>query len=219
MELQTVLIRLAMAVLCGGLIGVEREKKKRPAGLRTYILVCTGATLVMMTSEYIFSAFHTGDPARMGAQVISGIGFLGAGTIIVTSQSRVRGLTTAAGLWAAACMGLAIGIGFYTGALVACLLILVVMGGLYRFDTRIMTKSSVMSIYVEFEQIPDITHFMIYVKEQGVKIHDLEINRREAVSENGVVVLFSLRLPQKRAHAEWISELGMVEGVRFIQEV
>ena len=104
-------IKMALALICGGVLGIERGRKKRPAGFRTYMLVCLGATLVMMTNEHICHAYGTGDMARMGAQVVNGIGFLGAGTIITTGHNRVKGLTTAAGLWAAACIGLAIGSG------------------------------------------------------------------------------------------------------------
>ena len=99
-------IKLLLALFCGGLLGIEREQKKRPAGFRTYMLVCVGATLVMITNEFLGTRYAGIDPTRMGAQVISGIGFLGVGTIIVTGDNRVKGLTTAAGLWATACVGL-----------------------------------------------------------------------------------------------------------------
>lgn len=117
---------LVMAAVCGGLIGTEREIKARPAGIKTFSLVCVGAAMVMTTNEYIYIniAGATGDAARMGAQVISGIGFLGAGTIMVTSNNRVRGLTTAAALWVTASIGIAIGTHFYTGAVIGTVLIL-----------------------------------------------------------------------------------------------
>ena len=101
-------LRIFSAVLLGGLMGLERGLKNRPAGMRTYMLVCVGACLIMLTNQYIFQMFGSGDPVRMGAQVISGIGFLGAGTIIVTRRNQIKGLTTAAGLlalpWASASM-------------------------------------------------------------------------------------------------------------------
>ena len=116
LNLVSTVVRLALALLLGGMLGIERGRKRRPAGLRTYMIVCIASSLVMITSQYMAEVFGTGDPARMGAQVISGIGFLGAGTIMITSR-QVKGLTTAAGLWAAACIGLAVGIGFYAGAI------------------------------------------------------------------------------------------------------
>ena len=111
-------LRIFSAVIIGGLLGLERGLKNRPAGLRTYMLVCVGACLIMLTNQYIYQVYGTGDPVRMGAQVVSGIGFLGAGTIIVTRRSQIKGLTTAAGLWAAAGVGLTLGIGFYEAAVV-----------------------------------------------------------------------------------------------------
>ena len=113
----TILIRLILAVIFGGIIGLERASKRHAAGFRTYILVCLGATLAMITNQFICEKSGQGDYARLGAQVISGIGFLGAGTILVTSKNQIKGLTTAAGLWACACMGLSIGIGYYTLAI------------------------------------------------------------------------------------------------------
>ena len=114
-----VVCRILAALLIGGILGMERGMKNRPAGLRTYMLVCVGSCLIMMTNQYIYQLTGVGDPVRLGAQVVSGIGFLGAGTIVVTRRSHIRGLTTAAGLWAAAGVGLALGIGFYEAALVA----------------------------------------------------------------------------------------------------
>ena len=124
-------VRLILATVCGGMIGIERGRKHRPAGFRTHMIVCIGAALTMVLSVYISDMIVNVwkleesqikiDVSRLGAQVIHGIGFLGAGTIIVTGRQQIKGLTTAAGLWASACMGLAIGAGFYIGALVACI--------------------------------------------------------------------------------------------------
>jgi putative Mg2+ transporter-C (MgtC) family protein len=102
LDFVTTLVRVGIAMLLGGLLGLERTRKRRAAGLRTYILVCVSSTIVMMTAQFMLGRFGNTDPARLGAQVISGIGFLGAGTIIVTGVKQIRGLTTAAGLWAAA---------------------------------------------------------------------------------------------------------------------
>ena len=129
-------LRVALALLIGGSIGLERGSKNQPAGFRTYMLVCLGAALVMMTNQHISERFGLGDPSRLGAQVISGIGFLGAGTIIVTRNNRVRGLTTAAGLWSAACIGLALGIGFYEGAVVVGMAILLIMTVFQKLDHK-----------------------------------------------------------------------------------
>ena len=96
----SIALRIVIAVLCGGALGLERGMKNRPAGMRTYMLVCVGSCLIMLTNQYLFQVTQAGDPMRLGAQVVSGIGFLGAGTIVVTRHNRIKGLTTAAGLWA-----------------------------------------------------------------------------------------------------------------------
>lgn len=131
-------LRLLLAVLFGGVIGLERDVHRHTAGFRTHILVCVGAALAMLTNQYISDVWGSDtDPARIGAQVIAGVGFLGVGTILVTGRTHIRGLTTAAGLWASACLGLAVGIGFYEGALIGAALILIVLGLLPRLEQRI----------------------------------------------------------------------------------
>ena len=110
----SVMFRILVAVLFGGLIGLEREYKRRPAGFRTHILICLGACMTTMTSQFLsFTMGYAVDLSRLGAQVVAGIGFIGAGTIIVTRQQRVKGLTTAAGLWSCAILGLTVGAGFF----------------------------------------------------------------------------------------------------------
>lgn len=123
--LLSITVRMLLAVVCGGIIGIEREYKRRPAGFRTHILICLGAAMTTLTSQYLYLNMHYfTDMARLGAQVVAGIGFIGAGTIIVTRRQRVKGLTTAAGLWASAIIGLSLGGGFYEGGIFATLLIL-----------------------------------------------------------------------------------------------
>lgn len=215
----SVTVRLVLSLLCGGILGVEREKKKRPAGFRTYMLVCMGAALVMITNQYITEVYGGTDPARMGAQVISGIGFLGAGTIIVTGRNRVKGLTTAAGLWAAACVGLSIGIGFYTGAVVGCVLIFVIMAMLQRLDDWVMASTKTINLYVEFDRMADVGTFLKFVKEQGFHISDLEITRANGVEERGTAILCTLRLAKKKPHTEILQMLSDAEHVRYVEEL
>ena len=137
-----VILRLVLAVLLSGLVGLEREAKGRAAGLRTHMLVCAGSCLMTLTGVYLMDAYPTVgiDPTRMAAQVISGIGFLGAGTIIQFRDS-VRGLTTAAGLWAAAGVGLAVGAGFYVGAIAATFIVLLVLVALRDVELRVREKN------------------------------------------------------------------------------
>lgn len=212
-------VRLALAMLCGGVLGMERGKKNRPAGFRTYMLVCVGATLVMLTNQYICMKYGTGDPARLGAQVISGIGFLGAGTIIVTGRNRVKGLTTAAGLWACACVGLAVGIGFYSGAIIGCTLILVVMSVLHRMDDRMTANTRTLDMYMEFQKMSDLGAFMSKIKNFGMKISDIEMTKSNTTEDVGVAVLMTLKLEKKRPHTEIIELLSQIEGVKYIEEI
>ncbi len=167
------LIKLGVTTLLSGFIGYEREHSHRPAGFRTHILVAVGSALVMLTSVYIFeSQGMTGDVTRMSAQVLSGIGFLGAGTILREGFS-VKGLTTAASLWAVACIGIAVGSGFYAGALVATIVIYLTLNSLKRFIVRGSTGKL---IFVEIKdvgtQIPIITKT---IKQCGGKIHSMEV--------------------------------------------
>ena len=134
------IFRLLLALLCGGVLGIERGRKKRPAGFRTYMLVSIGAALVMMTNEFISIEYSSGDPARMGAQVISGIGFLGAGTIIVTGHNQVKGQQRQQ-VYGLQRIGLAIGVGYYAVAIISCILIFAVMSLLHSFDERVTAST------------------------------------------------------------------------------
>ena len=134
----TLCIRTLLALICAGVIGFERDAHGSAAGLRTHILVCIGAMIAMSTGVFT-ATYISGDASRIGAQVVSGIGFLGAGTIMV-NRGHIKGLTTAAGLWTSACIGLAIGTGFYEAAIVGSIAVLIVERWLKRLKKRIMRK-------------------------------------------------------------------------------
>ena len=218
-DLLTIFVRLALAMICGGILGMERGKKNRPAGFRTYMLVCVGATLVMLTNQYLCEVYGTGDPARLGAQVISGIGFLGAGTIIVTGRNRVKGLTTAAGLWADACLGLAIGVGFYSAAIIGGVLILLVMSALHRMDDIMLANTKNIDLYLEFHKMSDLGMFMSKIKEYGMKISEIEMTKSNGTEDVGVAVLLTLHLEKKKPHTEIIALLSQMEGVKCLEEI
>lgn len=138
----TVVIRTVLVIICAGAIGYDRDKHGANAGFRTHILVCLGAMLAMTTGQFAGAMYEGIDVTRIGAQVVSGIGFLGAGSIIVTRDKTITGLTTAAGLWASACIGLAIGIGFYEGAIVGSIAIYFTEHVLRRISTSVKNKLS-----------------------------------------------------------------------------
>lgn len=213
---QAVVLRILLAIIFGGALGLERTRKRRAAGFRTHILVCIGATLVMMTGQFIHENIGGSDPARLGAQVISGIGFLGAGTILVTGAHQIKGLTTAAALWTSACMGLAIGIGFYFGALVMCIANLAVMTLFNLVQERYVSRSNYIRLYVIFESIQNITDFLELSKEHDIKIDDFETMRSPVGS--GVAVLFNMKFEEKKTHAEVIEMIRPCVGIVSLEE-
>lgn len=219
LNLVTILVRVVLALIIGGVIGLERESKKQPAGFRTYMLVCLGASSVMMTNQYIAEYFGTGDPSRLGAQVISGIGFLGAGTIIVTRRSQVRGLTTAAGLWSAACIGVAVGIGFYEGAVIVGGAILLVMTLFQKIDYLLMANARVFQLYTNFTGTEALNRFVEKCRVCELKVVDLQISKTGKYEENGIVAMITLRRMKKSSHVEVIQQLGDVEGLKYIEEI
>ncbi len=208
-----------MSVIIGGALGFEREQKRHPAGFRTYILVCLGAALVMMTNQYVFETFHTGDVSRLGAQVISGIGFLGAGTIIITGRNQVRGLTTAAGLWASACIGLAIGIGFYAGAIVGGIAIFFVMTVLQRLDESMRVKSKRLDLYMEFDTPGGLGSLINIAKENNMEISNIQVIKNKATGKKATSVLLSVKTKQNQSHADVLQILECAAGLNFIEEL
>ena len=158
-NLYSVLFRILLATFIGGCIGSERGRHGRAAGLRTHILVCLGSTLSVMLGIYSVQVLGLGgDPLRVSAQVVSGIGFLGAGTILTRGNSHVTGLTTAAGLWATACIGLAIGIGFYSGALIGWLVMTLAITLFTRLE-RSVKQHHVDTYCVELADISRVKNF------------------------------------------------------------
>ncbi len=226
------MLRLAMAMLFGGLIGLERERKRRAAGFRTYMLVCLGATLAMLLGQYEELMINTvwaemlaglgvkADVARFGAQVVNGIGFLGAGTIIVTARQEVKGLTTAAGLWASACTGLAIGAGFYEGVLLAFVMIVLCIMAFPVLEDLTVANGRNMNIYVEFERLDDITEIIRQIKEQKIKVVEVDIDREKTrgVQQRPNAIL-TMRLPSRQSHTAILAEVARLQSVCAIEEI
>ncbi len=216
LNLVSVLFRIGLAIIIGGALGIERERKNQAAGFRTYILVCLGATMVMMTNQYVYQVFEIGDPVRMGAQVISGIGFLGAGTIIVTGKNKIKGVTTAACLWAAACSGLAIGIGFYEGAILCGLVILIIMSVFQAFDVWTRKKSKFIDVYIEYDSQIPFSCFLEHAKENNFEVINFQIH--QDMSKNTSYTL-TISSNTRRSHAEMLLILNEATGVNYIEEL
>ncbi len=223
-----VILRLAVASICGGAVGIDRGRKHRAAGFRTHMLVCMGAALTMVLGTYLTVmiqseawgldpvAFRT-DVSRFGAQVINGIGFLGAGTILITGRQQIKGMTTAAGLWASACMGLAIGAGFYFAALLCCFFIVVTIVVFSKLETWILAHSRNVNIYVEFSDTDDLAQIIEKIKEQEVRIFDIEITK--ATGNSYPHAVFYLQLPRRKSHTRVVTAIAHVKNVRVIEEL
>lgn len=217
--LLAVVLRVIVSVIIGGLIGLERGLKHRPAGLRTYMVVCLGACLIMLTNQYVCQVYGTGDPVRMGAQVVSGIGFLGAGTIIVTRRNQIKGLTTAAGLWAAAGVGLAIGIGFYEAAIAGGLAIFTVMTLLQKMDNRMHRSTKVLEVYVELSGDCALGDFLRDVRSRDIDVRET-IREHDTETADGIRAYFSLlRLKTRQKHVDVLDDIRNIPGVVYLEEL
>lgn len=229
LNIWTIAIRLGLSVLIGGILGLERGAKSQAAGFRTYILVCLGSAMIMMTNQYVSELYQDGDPTRMGAQVISGIGFLGAGTILVTDRNRVRGLTTAAGIWTAAAVGLAIGIGFYVGALAMAVALIMTMTLLDPWKRRIQKKTRILDCYVILDSVEAFKRLLEYCSRNQIDIIDIQNgfgdiepdpnNEQHLSANSGVGYYLSLRLKERRSHTKFKQEISEIEGVMYIEEL
>ena len=213
-----VALRILMAVILGGLLGLERELKNRPAGMRTYMLVCSGACLIMLTNQYIYQLFGTGDPVRMGAQVVSGIGFLGAGTIIVTKHSQIKGLTTAAGLWSSAGVGLALGVGFYEAAIVGSFAVFFVMTLLQKMDNQLHRRSRQLEAYIELDAI-SLGDFLRTMREADIEVSDMQRESAEESSDGVRAYVATLKGKQRQNHQELMEKVLAIPGVKFVEEL
>jgi len=217
--LGSIVLRMVLSLILGGVLGLERGMKNRPAGFRTYMLVCLGASLVMMTNQYIYITYNKGDIVRMGAQVISGIGFLGAGTIVVTGRQQIKGITTAAGLWTAACCGLAIGIGFYEGAILGGVTVFVVMSLMDKVETIFRKKSPLMDIYLEYTGKKNFSTLLGEVRARGLEITNIQMNKNHFANEGELCLIINVESKEKRSHADILAILTSIDGVDYVEEL
>lgn len=203
-------IRLVLSLVLGGIIGLERETTNKPAGFRTHILVCMGSAVIMLTSIFIFSQFQgktNVDPTRIPAQVVSGIGFLGAGTIIREGAS-VKGLTTAASLWAVSAIGLAIGAGFYYGATLATFMMLLTLVTFNKLDQLILKKRFLQMLFVVIDDSPgQLGKIGSCLGEMNISIRNIKM---ESLDENRLMI--TLMIPK-------INRLEFEEIKQKLQEI
>ncbi len=216
----SVAFRLVLSCVFGGIIGLERGQKRRPAGFRTYMLVCLGSALAMMTNQFTLMIIGSGvDVSRIASGVISGVGFLGAGTIIVTRNQQVKGLTTAAGIWASASMGMAIGIGFYSGAIVGFILIVLSMTLLHKVDNFVYSSSKVMDLYIECQDARYIKEIIKYLRSQNIQVSTMDIIKNKSAVDASVCIIMTIKQASKGTHEKIVDELTNMEEISFIEEL
>ena len=214
--------RILIAGICGGLIGYERNNRLKEAGIRTHLIVALAAALIMVVSKYGFSDVTTLkgvalDPSRIAAQIVTGVGFLGAGMIFVRNQT-ISGLTTAAGLWASACMGLAIGAGFYECVVLAFLLIFLCIRLLPPLENLMVERARNMNLYVEFSSLDDVGAIIGRIKSQGAQIYEVDIERGTEESHLRPSAVFTIRLDHAVHHAQVMAAISELENVTTIDE-
>lgn len=218
-------LRLLLAVLVGCVIGVEREKKNRPAGMRTHVLVCVGAAIIAIVESLIVAdtmTLNLNNPnntgigvsyGRMSAQVISGIGFLGAGTIFI-SQKKIAGLTTAASLWNAACLGIAIGMGYYLIAIVGCAIVMITLTLLQR----VVHVNAVKHVEIKFiHRVETIAFINDYFQSIGVHVLDIDFHVENKGKYNLYTNIYTLDMQGKTTYKDIVnklSEYANIQGIR-----
>lgn len=211
----SVLTRILMAVVLSSIIGIEREKHGRAAGLRTHILVCLGATIASMTGVYITKTLNSGDVSRIAAQVVSGIGFLGAGTILVKNKSVITGLTTAAGVWAVGTIGIALGYGFYEGAIMGAIVAAVVTGKLGSFDKDHFAKGRDINLFVEFISAKLLSQTLEEICTAGYEIISIQVCEPKTNIANAVAANITLRSLKKKDEKEIIDFCNKLQNVNY----
>ncbi|HWP98625.1 MAG TPA: MgtC/SapB family protein [Syntrophomonadaceae bacterium] len=220
MSILEILFKLILACILGGLIGLERESLNRPAGLRTYTLVCVGSTLAMLVSLDMYYSFYqtvNADPGRIAAQVISGIGFLGAGTIM-REGATVRGLTTAAGLWAVACIGLAVGAGLYIPAVATTALILFVLIYFVKLEDIFSGMREFKGMVLVVEDRPGAVGIVAsMLGDLNVLIKDIQLTRLDTGDDLEVELL--VELPSGMTIDHVIDEVSKSKGLRSIDRL
>ena len=214
-----VVLRIFTAVLFGGAIGLERGMKNRPAGLRTYMLVCVGSCLIMLTNQYLFQVSGAGDPMRLGAQVVSGIGFLGAGTIVVTKHNQIKGLTTAAGLWASAGVGLALGVGFYEAAAVAGFSVFAILTLLQRWDDKMKGTTKIIELYIELSDSMPLGELIRELRAMNLDIESIEMEKDTQLEDDAKPLIVTLKTKKRGDHKLLIERIKKLDGIIHLEEL
>jgi len=220
-DLLAVALRMVAAVVCGGLIGMERAFKRRPAGFRTHILICLGAAMATLTGQYLVYEMHyPTDPGRLGAQVVAGVGFIGAGSILVTRRRRVKGLTTAAGMWGAAIVGLCCGAGYCEGALAATLILLTIEVLFSQMELHMFAFSQEATLSVVYVQKNTLDSLIHYVRDADVLVTNMRIgNQEEGINgREASCVTITLQMTRRLEYEKFLDGIAGLPGVTSVEE-
>lgn len=210
----SVLVRIVLAILLSSIIGLERSKSGRAAGLRTHILVCLGACIAAMTGVYI-SQQYGGDPSRIAAQVISGIGFLGTGTILIRNKSAIVGLTTAACVWVTGAIGIALGYGFYEAAVVSSLLCFFIMDKFNRIERKFKPKERIFTAYIEFVDAKTINDTIVELLDQGIILSETSFTKVKTNLPDGLAANTTITVENSRTTKDAMELINNHENVSF----
>ena len=213
----SVFVRLALAMIMGAVIGYERASKKSTAGLRTFSIVCSAAAFTMIINEFLLYHYGSGDAARLAAQVISGIGFLGMGSIILTSRNQVRGLTTAATLWATAILGIAIGAGMIIPGTIAFIIMLFIIIILSHISKHLERYNKVITIYLEIDKTVGLPQLIDVLSVHGYEV--LQLEKHKSSPEGDLILQMDLNLGAKILHSDVIYKLSQLDSIHYIEEV
>ena len=218
-SIESIILRFVVAAVLSGIIGLSRGRKQHAAGLRTHLLVCTGSACVMMINQYMVQYMNWGgDMGRMGAQVISGIGFLGAGTILVTGKKHIRGLTSAAGIWASACLGLAAGVGFYEAAVIMCIVMFIIISILDHVDEAYVKKSREVTVYIEYDSTKPLSCIIKGIRDRGWHVRGIDQTNLGVEGINSIMLVLEVQHKDIEKDKAFES-LNGIEGVHFIERI
>ena len=216
--LQNIFVRMIVSLVIGIVIGIDRGAKRRGGGARTTITVCLGATMVMLLEQYLEELYPERlDISRIAAQVISGVGFLGAGSILVSGH-QIKGLTSAASIWTSACIGLAVGIGFVDGAVFLTVIWLVGVHMVPYIEEKVYKYSRYMTLYVEVEDGKAITSVSRLFKENNCYVDSFYVDKPKAKGQHFQIVV-TLRIQRKMNREEFLRSLQRLKGVMSVDEI
>ena len=212
----SIAFRLVLATVLSALMGSERGRRGRAAGLRTHILVCVGSAMAAMTGIYIVQDLQmSGDASRIAAQVISGIGFLGAGTILVKNGSTITGLTTAACVWATGAIGLAIGYGFYEAAVIATVITYLTIKLLSNFEHKYALLGKECNLYVEFTEANKLNDVIFKMKEHGYLVDSIALAPSKTNLPNSIAATLTIKTKKKVNVQDVLADVNKIDGVNF----